>query len=121
MGCYIINGTKVIIGSVYGSSENTDAQSLPVFIEVSERLKTMCQVNNTRQVILGGDFNLHLDTCTPKGRTCRFVNDMVQEFRLIDSGKTDKTPTWRRPNRPGTKSRLDYILHSEICKVRKLK
>ena len=80
LGCYIINGSKVIIGSVYGLSENTDAQSLPVFTEVSERLKTMCQVNNTRQVILGGDFNLHLDTCTPKGRTCRFVNDMVQEF-----------------------------------------
>ena len=69
MGCYIINGTKVIIGSIYSSSENTDSLSLPVFTEVSERLKTMCQVNNTWQVILGGDFNLHLDTCTPKGRT----------------------------------------------------
>ena len=69
MGCYIINGTKVIIGSIYSSSENTDSLSLPVFTEVSERLKTMCQVNNTWQVILGGDFNLHLDTSTPKGLT----------------------------------------------------
>ena len=44
---------------------------------------------------------------------------MIQEFRLIDSGKEDKTPTWRRPNRPGTKSRLDYILHSDCMRGKK--
>ena len=44
---------------------------------------------------------------------------MIQEFRLVDSGKTDKIPTWRRPNRPGTKSRLDYILHSDCMQGKK--
>ena len=86
---------------------------MPIFQEVAERLHTMSQVNNTRQIVIGGDFNLHLDTCSPKGRTCRYVNDMIQELRLIDAGKSDKIPTWRWPNRPGTKSRLDYIIHSE--------
>ena len=119
IGCYEINSNKVIIGAIYGSSESNDGNAMPTFTEVAERLNTLCQVNNTRQVIIGGDFNLHLDTCTPKGRTCRFVKEMIQEFRLVDSGKTDKIPTWRRPNRPGTKSRLDYILHSECMQGKK--
>ena len=119
VGCYEMNGNRIIIGAIYGSPEGNDGNSMPTFVEVAGRINTLCQVNNTRQVIIGGDFNLHLDTCTPKGRTCKFVNEMIQEFRLIDSGKEDKTPTWRRPNRPGTKSRLDYILHSECMQGKK--
>ena len=33
--------------------------------------------------------------------------------------KNDIVPTWRRPNRLGTKSSLDYILHSENIQGKK--
>ena len=39
----------------------------------------------------------HMHIALPRDvHTCRCVNETIQEFRLTDSGKIDKTPTWRR-------------------------
>ena len=113
IGCYRFFGTKIVVGAVYGYADANDTQSLNMYKEIAEKIETLTQVNNTRNVILCGDFNLHLDQGNPKPLTYRYINELIREYDLIDSGKNKKAPTWRRPNRPGTKSRIDYIMYSQ--------
>jgi len=62
---------------------------------------------------MAGDFNLHLDTTGRKPRTCQHVQGLMNKYNMIDTGHTDKLPTWRRPHRAYLHSRLDYIMHTD--------
>jgi len=121
VGCYNIGGTRLLLAAIYGPSTNSDTQSLDIYTQLSQQIQTKKQVYNTNALIMAGDFNLHLDTKVSKPRTCRYVEGIINQHNLVDAGKAEKIPTWRRPHRLHTKSRLDYILHSETLAGKQVK
>ncbi|KAJ8349256.1 hypothetical protein AAFF_G00170560 [Aldrovandia affinis] len=71
-------------------------------------------LSTTRSLILGGDFNVSLDTGVGEGGidySARALAELVRDFSLVDAFRaahpTDPGFTWR--NSRGAESRLDYI------------
>jgi hypothetical protein len=63
--------------------------------------------------IVARDFNLKVDVepnYTP--RSVNIVKGMIEEFSLSDADGEMRMLTWRFPQLPKSRSRLDYILHS---------
>lgn len=110
-GAYNVNGSKVVLGAIYGPSTNSDTESYEIFSEFTEQIRELAQRIGTNTIFIGGDFNLKLDQNRVKPRTVKLMQDFILEFNLTDAGaECGAEATWRRPRR--CKSRLDYILYS---------
>jgi len=109
MAVYNKEGQLFILAAVYGPPQNSDRESTQVYEEMNANIVRLKYTYNTSTVIIGGDFNLHLDKNNVKPRACRYVEGMIQEHGLKDLGVKNKENTWRRPNNRN-KSRIDYIL-----------
>jgi len=54
VGAYLIGGTKVVLGAIYGPSSSSDAESCQVFGEFTEYVRELARRLGTQTVILGG-------------------------------------------------------------------
>jgi hypothetical protein len=114
MAVYNINGSKIILVGVYGPPDNLDRKSFEIFSEIFEKIEMYKQVYGTQMLIIGGDFNVHLDKeSSSKPRTVKLIKDYMVKWSLSDLGEEEKRFTWSRPGRVRKKSRIDYILISE--------
>jgi hypothetical protein len=117
IGAYESNGDKIIIGGIYGDCTSSDRPSADIFSEYEEWHRELRDRIGNVHTIIAGDFNLKMDVePNYKPRAVRIVKSIMQEFGLDDAGGEMKRPTWRRPHLPKSRSRLDYILHSDGLK-----
>ena len=116
VAAYTVQGAKVVVGGVYGPSVAGDREAEVVMRRVVEEVRELKQLVGTEHVIVAGDLNLKLDVRgrNSKPRAVRVIREAAEQLRLRDMGEGNgKEATWRRPNLPNSKSRLDYILSSE--------
>ena len=116
VAAYTVQGAKVVVGGVYGPSGAGDREAEEVMRRVVEEVRELKQLVGTEHVIVAGDLNLKLDVKgrNSKPRAVRVIREAAEQLRLRDMGEGNgREATWRRPNLPNSKSRLDYILSSE--------
>ena len=116
---YIFEGHRIIIMGIYGPSCNDDKKGVEVFLEIRNAIEILVNMVGTRNIIVIGDLNIHLDKENVKVKTCKLVREMLRQMGLKDIGERDKESTWRRPGRNKNKSRIDYCfvnqnLQSEV-------
>ena len=109
IGAYMIEGFKVIIGAIYGPSNNSDLIASRMYGSFSEELTELALRVGSPIIIIGGDFNIKLDNLhSSKPRAVNLMYDIINQYDLIDAGREHGSlPTWRRPHLPGSCSRLD--------------
>ncbi|KAJ8358254.1 hypothetical protein AAFF_G00020090 [Aldrovandia affinis] len=103
---FLFQKSQFRVVNVYAPAQR--GRRLEVFRDLPGCLST------TRSLILGGDFNVTLDTGGGEGgidHSARALVDLVRDFSLVDAFRathpTDPGFTWR--NSRGAESRLDYI------------
>ena len=105
---YFFEGHKIIIVGVYGPSCSDDRLAQEIFVEIRNAIEMLVNIVGTRNIIIVGDFNIHLDRENLKPRTCKLVREMMRQLGLRDLGERERENTWRRPGRNRNKSRIDY-------------
>ncbi len=112
VGGYVVEGTRVVVIGVYGTSCASDVAATRVLRQMSTEIDEVMQLVGTRHLVMGGDFNIKLDAVRSKPRAQRVLREIMTRYGLVDAGKeAGWEATWRRPNHLG-KSRIDYVLYS---------
>ena len=120
LGVVELNGSKIIIGGIYGESANNDPASLAVIKELNATIEELKYLHQTTAILICGDFNVvyrREDTTSfhdRKPRTAEELINMMEQHNLLDVGLAtgNSEHTWHRTKNNQQSSRLDLILTS---------
>ena len=92
LAVYLINGSRVIIGGVYGESDPSDSRSNRIMMRLAAILSELSTLYSTSTVLLAGDFNANLKANQSssqrlrKPRTTDTILSIMDRYDMIDTG-----------------------------------